>query len=578
MKKRIALPRHIERLLRQAITLQQNGAIPEAEDLYREILDSIPRHFDALQLLGALMLQSGRFDEGIELLRAAIDINSTQAPIHSNLAFALNAMQLHQEALDSADRAVALQRDFFDGLNNRGTALAGLDRAQEALDSFGKAISLRPEVASAWNNRACALRDLGRAQDALSSCDAAIQLQPAYAEAWSNRANALSDLKRPEEARENYLHALKLAPDFADAWNNLGLTLVDLNQHVEALACFDRALAQNQNHVEAHWNRSNCLLRMGRFREGWAEYEWRWKRRRIRLSQRRFQQPMWLGDFPIDGKIILLHAEQGLGDTIQFSRYAEKLAASGATVLLEVPPELVRLLQGLKGVEQLIEEGQPLPAFDCHCPLLSLPLAFKTDLESIPSPASYLHADFAEAGRWARRIRPIANNALKVGLVWAGGNRPHVAELRKNDERRSVLLEAFAPLLSVENVRFFSLQKGHAASQLVEMNARLPEDRRIIDFTDEIVDFADTASLVENLDVVISVDTSTAHLAGAMGKPVWILNRLDTCWRWMLQRNDSPWYCRANLYRQSALGDWDDVFQALEKSLRTLSNQRAGNH
>ncbi|CAB3747418.1 tetratricopeptide repeat protein [Paraburkholderia solisilvae] len=571
MKKRIALPRHIESLLSQAVTLQQNGAIPEAEDLYREILVSRPRHFDALQLLGALMLQSGRFDEGIELLRAAIDISSTQAPVHSNLAFALNAMQLHQEALESADRAVALKRDFFDGLNNRGMALAGLDRAQEALVSFDEAIALHPEVATAWNNRACTLRELGRAQDALSSCDTAIRLQPAYAEAWSNRANALSDLKRPEEARESYLHAIKLAPGFADAWNNLALTLVDLDRHDEALACFDHALSKNENHVEAHWNRSICLLRMGRFHEGWTEYEWRWKRRRVSLSQRRLQQPLWLGDFALDGKTILLHAEQGLGDTIQFCRYAEKVAASGATVLLEVPPELVRLLQGLKGVAQVIEEGQPLPAFDCYCPLLSLPLAVGTESESIPSPGPYLHADSTEVDRWGRRIHPISGNALKVGLVWAGGNRPHVAELRKYDERRSVSLEAFAPVLGVENVRFFSLQKGPAVNRLAEMNARLPEDRQIIDFTNEIVDFADTAAFVQNLDVVISVDTSTAHLAGALGKPVWILNRLDTCWRWMLKRTDSPWYRSATLYRQSALGEWDDVFRALERSLRVLA-------
>jgi tetratricopeptide (TPR) repeat protein len=567
MSKKTITPRQIDGLLQQAVALQQNGALPEAEELYREILSARPRHFDALQLLGALMLQQGRLEEGIAQLQSALALDPKQAALHSNLSFALNALRRHADALSSANRAVTLQPRFADALNNQGTALAGLERPREALASFDQAIALNPQMASAWNNRACALRDLNQPQDALASSERALELQPAYAEAWSNHANALSDLNRAAHAQASYLKALELAPAFADAWNNLGLTLIDLDQHEEALAAFERALALNPGYVECHWNRSNCLLRLGRFDEGWQEYEWRWQRRWIGARPRSFAEPLWRGDFALAGKTILLHAEQGLGDTLQFCRYATEVARLGATVLLEAPAPLLRLLKSVAGVAQLIEEGTPLPGFDCHCPLLSLPLAFRTTFDSIPAATPYLHADPADIARWAERLGPRETGTLRVGLVWAGGDRPHVAELRRTDLRRSLPLATFAPILNVPHVRFYSLQKGNAADQLAPLNAQRDEDQRIVDFTNDIADFADTAALVDQLDLVISVDTSTAHLAGALGKPVWILNRVDTCWRWLLQRNDSPWYRSARLFRQSRLGQWDDVLGAIAQAL-----------
>ncbi|AJZ57813.1 tetratricopeptide repeat family protein [Paraburkholderia fungorum] len=567
MGKPANLPQQLDHMLRQAVALQQNGALAEAEELYREILELKPRHFDALQLLGSLALQAGRVQEGIEFLKKALAINAKQAPLHSNLAYALNALQRFDEALASADRALALQSGFPDALNNRGNAQAGLNLPLEALNSFDRALASAPDFAPAWNNRACVLRDLGRAADALASCDHALALQPGYPDAWSNRGNALSDLNRPHEARESYQRALELAPAFADAWNNLGLTQVDLNEHAQALHSYERALTVNPAAAETHWNRSLCLLQLGQLEAGWAEYEWRWERSRIKASRRTFAQPLWLGNFSIDGKTILLHAEQGLGDTLQFCRYAETVSKLGAKVVLEVPRELMRLMSTLDGVNQLIEAGHALPPFDCHCPLLSLPLACKTDLASIPSKTPYLFADPQASREWHERIAAPAQKCLKVGLVWAGGNRPHVAELRKNDARRSITFERLAPILDVPNVRFFSLQKGPAARQLQHDDSHLD----VIDYTEELDDFADTAALVANLDLVISVDTSTAHLAGALDKPVWILNRFDTCWRWMLERTDTPWYAQAKLFRQPALGDWDSVIRNVRDALVGLS-------
>ncbi|ASV99859.1 tetratricopeptide repeat protein [Paraburkholderia aromaticivorans] len=572
MSKPANLPQQLDHMLRQAVGLQQNGAFAEAEELYREILELKPRHADALQLLGALTLQAGRLQEGVDLLRKALAVNAKQAPVHSNLAYALNALRRFDEALASADRALALQPKFADALNNRGNAQAGLNRPLDALGSFDRAIALMPDFAQAWNNRACVLRDLGRPADALASCDHALALQPNYPDAWSNRGNAFSDLNQPEEAERSYRRALELAPAFADAWNNLGLAQIDLGQHAQALSSYERALAANPAAAETHWNESLCLLQLGRFEAGWQKYEWRWERSRIKASRRAFAQPLWLGDFSIDGKTILLHAEQGLGDTLQFCRYATRVSKLGAKVVLEVQPELMRILSTLDGVDQLIEAGQPLPPFDCHCPLLSLPLAFKTDLDTMPSATPYLFADAEAARQWRERIHARADGRLKVGLVWAGGNRPHVAELRKNDARRSIAFERLAPILDVPNVQFFSLQKGPAAQQLDSA----AWGGRMIDLTEELADFADTAALVANLDLVISVDTSTAHLAGALARPVWILNRFDTCWRWMLERTDTPWYPGARLFRQPALGDWDSVIEAVRDALAALSASAAG--
>jgi tetratricopeptide (TPR) repeat protein len=556
--------RQIDAMLQQAVAMQQNGAHPEAEELYREILALRPKHFDALQLLGALSLQAGRLDEGIELLKKAIAINGMQAPLHSNLAYAYNAQRRFNEGLASANRALALQASFADALNNRGNALAGLERPAEAFASFEKAIALQPALAQAWNNCACVLRDLDRPDDALAACDQAIALQAGYAEAWSNRANALSDLNRPQDAQASYQRALELAPSFADAWSNLGLTQIDLKQHEDALQSYERALALNPDQAEAHWNRALCLLQMGRLDEGWQEYEWRWQRHRMQGAQRQFAQPLWLGQFPLDGKTILLHAEQGLGDTLQFCRYVPLVAAMGAKVILEVPQELMRLLQTLDGVAALVEQGQPLPAFDCHAPLLSLPLAFGTRVESIPADTPYLFPDESDTKRWSERLASDVSRALKVGLVWAGGNRPHVAELRKTDARRSIALDTLTPILDIPHVQFYSLQKGPAAQQL-SGNPELAG--RIVDYTDEFADFADTAAFVCNLDLVISVDTAVAHLAGATGTPVWIMNRFDTCWRWLLDRTDSPWYPRARLFRQPALGDWNSVIADVRDAL-----------
>jgi Tfp pilus assembly protein PilF len=473
-------------------------------------------------------------------------------------------LQRPEEAVASYDKAITLRPDYAEAYNNRGTALRSLQRPQDALASHDRSIALKPGYAEAHYNRGIACEDLRRPQDALASYDAAIALRPDYVDAYYNRGNALADLQRHEEARASYDQAIGLKPDYAEVHNSRGNVLVVLQRPEEALASYDQAIALRPDYAEAYWNQSLCLLLMGHFERGWRQYEWR-KRRSQPIAVRPYTQPLWLGEENIAGKTVLIYWEQGLGDTIQFCRYAKLVADLGAQVVLEVPKPLTSLLADLPGVAKLTEPESALPAFDYHCPLLSLPLAFRTTLSSIPATIPYLKCNADKSRLWREKLG--ARSKPRVGLVWSGGFRPNQPELWSVNNRRNIPLARLAALKHPD-IEFYSLQKGEPAeSELAELVRHNWDGPHIIDLTRELKDFSDTAALVDNLDLVISVDTSTAHLAGALGKPVWILNRFDTCWRWLLDRTDSPWYPTARLYRQQKAGHWDDVVQQIKRDL-----------
>ncbi len=395
----------------------------------------------------------------------------------------------------------------------------------------------------------------------------AICLRPGYAEAYSNRALALHALGRYEEALASCRQAICLEPGFAEAYLNQGISLRALQRCEEAVASYDEAIRLKPGYADAHLNRSLVQLLSGNYGEGWRGYEWRWKLRNGRLSDARFGQPLWSGQEPLSGKTILLHAEQGLGDTIQFCRYVPMVAALGARVIFMVQPELVGLLESLGDVAEIITPGQSLPEFDCHCPLLSLPLVFETTLESIPLPGAYLKADAGRIERFRRllglRRRP------RVGLVWNGGHRSEQPELYAANERRNVRLEEMAQL-NMEWVEFVSLQKGEPAESEFRSRYRAlwPQGNMVV-LTEQLHDFADTAGLVSNLDLVIAVDTSVVHLAAALGRPVWLLSRFDGCWRWLVDREDSPWYESVRIYRQERPGDWATVLRRVAGDLQS---------
>jgi tetratricopeptide (TPR) repeat protein len=588
----------------QGVALHQQLKLADAERIYIEVLQRQPNHFDALHLLGVVAIQTKQTVRGIELIRKAIGLNARFPTAHFNLGVALQDLRRPEDALGSYDRAIALKPDYAEAHNYRGNALRELKRPEDALASYDKAIALKPDYAEAYYNRGHTLQDLKRPEDALASYDKAIALKPDHAEAHNNRGIALRDLKRPGDVLANYDKAIALNPAHAEAHNNRGLALRDLNRPEDALASHDRAIALKPDYTEAYYNRglalqdlqrpedavasygraiamkpdyadayvsqSLCFLLMGRFEQGWRQYEWR-KKQDKPIAARSYLQPLWLGEQDIAGKTLFIYWEQGLGDLIQFCRYAKSAADLGARVVLEAPKPLMSLLATLSGVPRLVEAGSPLPPFDYQCPLLSLPLAFETTLSSIPVTIPYLKGNLEKSRLWKERLGE--THKRKVGLVWSGGFRPNQPEMWFINSRRNIPLAKLA-VLKHPDIDFYSLQKGEPAeSELADLIRHNWEGPHIVDFTSQLNDFSDTAALVENLDLVITVDTSTAHLAGALGKPVWILNRFDTCWRWLLDRTDSPWYPTAKLYRQEKAGHWDDVVERIRMDLDVFSAQ-----
>lgn len=607
--------------LQQARDCLSQGNAMLAEVLCRDVLRQSPGHGDASSLLGLMRAQAGKLDEAAELLAQACRAQPGSAPHHFNLGLVLQQSHRYADALAAFDATLQISPEAAPVHHQRGLALKNLDRLDEALHAYDQAIARQPAFTAALNNKATVLRRLGRYREAVDGYREALEHSPDHAEIWSNlglalscahqqaqalqafeRARALGDqtpetlmnigvmlneLHRPGEALPFLSDAVLAMPQDASARLNLGNALAGLDRMDEALAHFhhvlehhghndadaalnianalrdtercDEALGWYQRALDngapndlVRWNRSLCLLSLGRYQEGWRDYEARRRLPALGNGPRSFTQPQWSGE-PVAGKTVLLHAEQGFGDTIQFCRYAKHVSALGARVVLEVQPPLLELLACLEGVDEWIAQGQPLPAFDLHCPLMSLPLALGTVVETIPATAPYLQADTALAAHWRNTLhRP---GRLQVGVAWAGNPD------NWNDRRRSIPFEQFRAALP-ESADFWSLQKSTPQTQ---GSSGAPV--RIFERTE----FAHTAAQIMALDLVVTVDTSLAHLAGALGRPVWILLPRPADMRWLLERNDSPWYPSARLLRQHQQGQWDGVLQEVAESITQLS-------
>jgi Tfp pilus assembly protein PilF len=459
------------------------------------------------------------------------------------------------EAEQLCQQIINAKRDLFDALHLLAVVQLRLGKNDTALASYDRALKVRPDYAEALCNRGVTLHELKRFEEALASYDRALKVRPGYAEALYNRGNTLKELKRLEEALASYDHALKARPDYAEAFCNRGITLHKLNRFEEALASYDCALKVRPDLAEAHFNEAVCRLLTGDFDRGWEKNEWRWETERQRNGKRNFAQPQWTGQQDIAGKTILLHAEQGFGDTIQFCRYVPHVVERAGRVILEVPKPLRELMSTLPGVAQIVSKGDPLPDFDIHCPLLSLPLAIGTRLETIPSATPYLRASKSAVMDWNARLGP--RSRPRIGLAWSGH------PMHKNDHNRSIGLSTLLPRLGL-NATYVSLQKDVRVAD----TELLKERADILQFGDALGDFSDTAALISNLDLVISVDTSVAHLGGALAKPVWVLLPFVPDWRWLLDREDSPWYPTARLFRQGETRQWDNVIARVQAALR----------
>jgi tetratricopeptide (TPR) repeat protein len=589
-------------ILEAGLRHQRAGQLAQAKAVYIQVLKVNPSQADALHLLGLLAHQvgqhriaaetisraieiepdialyrcslgnalkaSGRLDEALETYRIAIRLKPDFAEGHYNLGTALVALGRIEDAAAAYGSAIALNPDFAEAHYSLGVVLLQLGRLEAASDAFRCAIRCAPEHAGAYANLGKTLQELGQPEEALATYDMAIRIRPYFAEAHSNRGNVLKVLGRLDEAAAAHDTAIRLKPDFAEAHFNLGNTLKAQGRSGEAIHAYDNAIRWRPDFSEAHVNLGMERLLSGDFLRGWADYEWRLRRACHPRQQRSFAQPRWQGA-ALSGQTILLHAEQGLGDTIQFCRYAPLVAARGGCVILEVPKPLLSLLSSLAGVTRLIAAGDPLPDFDVHCSLMSLPLAFGTDFGAIPAQIPYLSAKPDRISVWRDRLGAMTGTKTRrrVGLVWSGGLRPDQPELRAVNERRNIPFELIARLNHFD-VDFVSLQKGEPAeSEWIAQRELLWPQANLFDAAPDIADFDDTAGLIEALDLLISVDTSTAHLAAAMGKPVWLLNRFDSCWRWLESRDDSPWYPSLRLFRQTAPGDWQGVMRRVEAAL-----------
>ncbi len=557
-----------------------------------------PDYADARFNLGCALQGLDRLDEAIAHYNAALAINPDHAGAHLNLGNALQALNFQAEAIAHYQRTLALTPGHADAYNNWGNSLQALNRHDEAIVCYEKALALRAEHAEAHNNLGNSLSALNRYEEAIARYERALALKPAYAEAQSNLGYAMYALNRFDEALARLAQALALKPDYAEAHNNWGMVLHALNRHDEAIARYDQALALKPDYAEAQWNKGLALLALGRFREGWQLYEKRWQRKQA-AALAEFDRPLWPGPgsgasaarhkssggrtgestsiMPrrraiarVKGFVqtllgrgnaaigvnLLLQYEQGFGDAIQMLRYVARLERDGVRCWIQAPPELAALAQRSFPLSRVVPIGQCPAEVQFRIPMLSLPLAFRTFCEAdIPSPVPYLVVDEGKKAAWAAPLTTPRRHT--VGLIWRG--RP----THKNDRNRSVPLQTLLPLFARGDIQFVTLQKNLTQAEFAE----LAQHDNVTVLDEELVSFDDTAAVVSVLDLVISVDSALAHLAGALGKETWVLLPFSPDWRWLLARSDSPWYPSARLFRQSSLGDWAGVVKDVAASL-----------
>jgi tetratricopeptide (TPR) repeat protein len=545
----------IPEALALAIQHHQAGRFQPAEQIYRMILQADPNQPDAIHLLGLLAHQAGRHEAAVESICRAIALDGTVAGFHHSLANVHQDLGRIPESISGYERALALKPDLADAHSNLGLALKAQGKLEEAAACCRRALELNADFPEAHNNLGLVLKQQGMLEEAVAAYRRAVELKPDFAGAYSNLGLAVSEQGKAEEALACLRRAVELNPGVLGAHTNLGNALDDQGRYEEAIACYLRAVELQPDLAEARHNLGMSLLRLGRYEEGWREHEHRLLRF---AATRRLSQSRWNGE-RVEGRTILIQSEQGFGDTLQFVRYVALVRRrSGARrVMLEAPSELARLLTQNSGWDAEIvpragsSDISPV-AFDCQIPLLSLPLALGV-FEPMPMTRSYLRADEELRAQWRERIDPAPS--IRVGLVWAG--RPE----HRADRFRSIRPELFLPLLRMPGFTFYSLQLGPSGRSPTLLEAGL------IDLTELIVDFADTAALVEELDLIISVDSAVAHLAGAMGRPVWTLLPFAGEWRWGVSGDATPWYPTMRLFRQPALGDWEAVVRRVALEL-----------
>jgi tetratricopeptide (TPR) repeat protein len=596
----------------------QAGNLAHAEQLYRQLLGADPSHADGWCFLGAACLAQGKSTDAETYFRRALQIVPDYVSAHTYLGMLLAQQGRFDEAVESFHQGIRAQPQNAEIHNNLGLALARQGKMGEAVASYRHALRLSPDYAAAHYNLGLALNGQGHLDAAVIEFQQALQCQPHYPEAWNDLANALAQQQKLDEAVNAYRNALQLRPQYAECQYNLGVVLVKQAKHEAAIAHYQEALRITPDYADAHYNLANALhgrgmmqealthylraqqlrphhpetnlscallwLILGDFEHGWPAYEWR-RRQPDSDPPRPFKQPLWDG-LPLNGRTVLLHAELGLGDTLQFIRFAPQVKQRGGKVIAECPSSLTSLLASAKGIDHLVPRGSVLPAFDSHAPLLSLPGILRTTLATLPKAIPYLGPAPELVNKWRRTLpkyqmsevaSPMSNQAMptsdigcttpafRVGIAWQGN------PAYGHDEQRSIPLAAFEPLTQVPGVQLISLQKGVGTEQLEKVKQEKKKDFALCFSLDESKGaFMDTAALMSNLDLVICSDTSIPHLAGALAVPVWVALPKIADWRWLLERQDSPWYPTMRLFRQTRNGDWLGVFGRIAEELKRV--------
>ncbi len=533
------------------ISLSKLNLLEEAIRVYQHAIRFDPKYVPTYNHMGMSFAELGQFDKAMSVCKKAIELDhynyeayNTLGNIYTELGQLENGLRAYQKALDLNPCIAELHFNYANVLKLKG-------KLKESVSAYQRAIVFNSNYSEAYYNLGTLLQKQGKLEESVSVYQKVLAINPNYAEVYNNLGHMLHKQRKLDGAFQFYQKAISLKPDFVVAYRNLGDVLSQQGKIEQAIQSYDKAIEIQPDNAQSHHHRGMLLLLQGDFQRGWKEYEWRLKCNDFPVEKRSFAQPVWDGS-PLNGKTIFLYAEQGFGDTIQFIRYVYELTWYKVDIIVECQSELLDLFRNIGIITQLIVQGDALPDFDVHAPLLSLPRILGTDLESIPSKAPYLSA------------RPVPvfssnpNSKLKVGIAWAGNS------WHPNDDTRSVDLEQFTILFNVSACQFYSLQVGDRRNDIFKCNYSIP----LIDLGANFSDFSDTASAIIELDLVISVDTSVAHLAGALGKNVWVLLSWIPDWRWLLEKEDTLWYPTMRLFRQTRNGDWESAFQQLQLALK----------
>lgn len=560
-------PDYADAYLNRGNAFKELSLYEKAIENYESATNIRPNFPEALFNTGVVRQTMGQFDIAIRYYNEVIRIQPDHSSAYHNMAMIHVIIGNHNEALSLFNEALRTNPKNLSALCNLGDLLCSMGQFEAALLVLNQALILKPCHVNALINRGNVHAFTSQLETALNDFQEAINIQPNNFKAINNKGNVLKELGRLDEALACFGKAIKIFPDFAEAHNNNGVVLHEMKRFDMALECFDLATEIQPTYADALWNKSLLYLQTGQFAAGWSLYEWRKLKTDMKHAYRLGNELIHTSQEDIEGKTVLIYFEQGLGDSIQFSRYLPMIHALGAKLIFKVQKPLVEVMASMRIPMTVVSDENELPHFDLQCPLMSLPLVFKSSLDTVPQVVPYLHSNQFKAALWKERLSHCRR--FRVGLVWNGGFRQDRPQLWRLNERRNISLQIFAEYFQHADIDFFSLQKGNPAeNEILSKEIDFWPRGNFYNFALDLKDFSDTAALIEQLDLVISVDTSTAHLAGALGKPVWLLSRYDNCWRWLEERSDSPWYPTMKIFRQDATRDWHHVLQRVSEFLK----------